>query len=95
MVAKYVTDHALVRYMERVLGYDVEAIRKSMVTPDVITALHIGASKVNIHGIEFRCSDRKVVTVIDRGDKSGRPRHKGKKNRKRTRSNAGKRSRNL
>lgn len=29
-----VTDHALVRYLERVIGLDVEAFRLTMLTPD-------------------------------------------------------------
>lgn len=32
-----VTDHALVRYFERVLGLDVEAIRSGILTPEQAT----------------------------------------------------------
>lgn len=66
-----ISDHAVVRYIERVFGVDVDQIRAGMATDDVRSAIALGASSVTIEGIEFRIrtladGTRQVATVIER-----------------------------
>jgi len=42
----HVTDHALLRWIERHLQVDIEALRKSILTPSVVEAIECGASAV-------------------------------------------------
>jgi hypothetical protein len=41
-----VTDHALVRYMERVMGFDFDPIRERILTPTVTRALRDGVTRI-------------------------------------------------
>lgn len=41
-----VTDHALVRYMERVMGFDFDPIRERILTPTVTRALREGVTRI-------------------------------------------------
>lgn len=42
-----VTDHALLRYLERYLQVDMEAVRASILTPSVVEAIRCGATAVH------------------------------------------------
>jgi hypothetical protein len=57
-----VTDHAVLRYLERALGLDVEAVRAE-VEARVETGLHHGAGKVVVGGMRYVLRDGRVVTV--------------------------------
>jgi len=57
-----VTDHALLRYIERVLGIDVAAQRSTI---GEACARHQGAPCVKIEGARFLLRDGRVVTVLD------------------------------
>lgn len=62
-----VSDHALVRYTERVLGHDMQPLR-DQIARELEEALDRagcldGASAVIIHGFRFVIEDRVVVTV--------------------------------
>lgn len=59
-----VSDHALVRYLERHLGHDLEAIRKEMVTPGVRAAVNVGAEGVKAHGGTLKIKGRTITTFI-------------------------------
>lgn len=81
-----VTDHAVLRYLERERGIDIEAIRNEMATPIVRAACAARASKVLMGGTEFRiCSTGKVRTVVTRQKShfSKRPAGQSKGHRKR------------
>lgn len=58
----HVTDHALVRYLERVLGMDLEAHR-FQIGRTVEKASHVGASGVVIGGFAYRIQNGAVVTI--------------------------------
>lgn len=60
-----VTDHAILRWLERHSFVDVEAIREQ-IFKETHEALKSGASKVAINGTEYRIKDGVVVTLIDR-----------------------------
>lgn len=62
-----VTDHALLRYLQRERGVDIEAIRDGMADDFVRAACKAGATKVIIGHTEFRiCPEGKVRTVVNR-----------------------------
>jgi len=58
-----VTDHAVIRYLERVQGVDIEAIRREIgrIADRGIAA---GASGVIIGGFTYRIAGGCVVTVV-------------------------------
>lgn len=62
----HVSDHAIVRYLERVHGYDIEALRLS-IARRVDPAASMGASGVVIDGFVFkvrRDQHGPVVTTV-------------------------------
>jgi hypothetical protein len=58
-----VTDHALLRYLERVIGLDVQAHRAE-VARLVGQAVAKGASALVHEGFRYKISDFRVTTVI-------------------------------
>lgn len=60
-----VTDHAVLRWLERHGFVDVEAVR-AQIFAEAREALSCGASKLIINGTEYRLKDGVVVTLIDR-----------------------------
>lgn len=72
-----VTDHAVVRYLERFMGVDVEKLRGQITTPDVLRTVALmgeGQARVPI-GEHCRAviSNGRVVTIEGPPDKSMRP----------------------
>lgn len=63
---EYLTDHALVRYLERSGAVDVKAIRKNLLNESVALGLINGANKVMIGNFEFIVKNVKIVTSIDK-----------------------------
>ena len=63
---EYLTDHALVRYLERSGAVDVKAIRKNLLNESVALGLINGANKVMIGNFEFIVKNGKIVTSIDK-----------------------------
>jgi hypothetical protein len=57
-----VTDHAVIRYLERVAAIDIEAVRKR-IYDDTVRALASGASGLVANGISYRFEGARVVTV--------------------------------
>jgi adenylosuccinate lyase len=74
-----VTDHALLRYLERVHGVDVAAMKAHILTDNVTAAIHAGASSVIMDGVRFVIKGNALVTVTEAGPKA-KPRkvHKGR-----------------
>jgi hypothetical protein len=58
----HVTDHAVLRYLERVKGIDIEAARQEL-GHVVDRAVELGAGAAIIDGVRYVLSDRTVVTV--------------------------------
>lgn len=58
----YVSDHAMLRYLERVIGIDVDAHR-SEVERRVATAVEMGACALVSGGMRYALDDFRVVTV--------------------------------
>lgn len=63
---EYLTDHALVRYLERSGAVDVKAIRKNLLNESVALGLINGANKVMIGNFEFIVKNGRIVTSIDK-----------------------------
>jgi len=75
-----ICDHALLRYMERVQGIDVEALRNKLATPNLRTAAKLKATKVISEGVEFRINSFGfVATIIDPKKRTGRVSNRKKK----------------
>lgn len=60
-----VPDHAVLRYLERAQGVDIEAVRQH-IRALVTNAVALKGDAVIIEGVKFVLRDNVVVTVIDR-----------------------------
>lgn len=58
-----VTDHAVLRYLQRVMGFDVEAVR-TMISGIVAGPVGIGASAFSSGGVTYKFDHNRVVTVL-------------------------------
>lgn len=59
-----ISDHALLRYIERILGVDVDAMRSEIMSDAVKSALRAGASGVTVNGVKMVAKDGVIVTVL-------------------------------
>lgn len=66
----FISDHALMRYIERVHGIDVEPLRKE-IRAIVADAAAAGAARVKRGGFEYVIQDNTVTTVLPAGAKPG------------------------
>lgn len=63
--APVVSEHALLRYLERVKGIDLEQAAAEILNEHNIRAIEFaGNCRIKSNGVEFVVSDRVVVTVI-------------------------------
>lgn len=62
-----VTDHALVRYLERVKGFDIEAVRNEILSEETIGLIREfdGNGTFPCNGYRVVLVDNSVVTVMD------------------------------
>ena len=61
--ATRVTDHAVLRYLERGMGLNVEIVREHILQI-CATPAAFGASAVRTEGLKFEIVDNTVVTVV-------------------------------
>ena len=59
-----VSDHALVRYLERHHGFDLDKFRAEILTEERKQAISQGATKIKANGLQFKVENNVVVTVI-------------------------------
>ena len=60
-----ISDHAVLRYLERVIGVDIEAVRRDIRRKvDLVTA-YPGASGILVDGFRYVLAAGAVITVID------------------------------
>ena len=71
-----ITDHALLRYVERIFRIDVDAVRREILTDGVAKCIELGASTITVNGVQFRVKDRSIVTVIGNDQKNHQKRSK-------------------
>lgn len=58
-----VTDHAIVRWLERVRGIDMDLVRAE-IAQHCRTAVALRACSVKVHNVKFQLSDNIVCTVV-------------------------------
>lgn len=61
----HVSDHALLRYLERAHDIDIEAVRRH-IAGMAMNAAALGALSVKIEGIKIVLAKSRVPTVLDR-----------------------------
>lgn len=61
-----VSDHAVLRYIERKLGIDIEAIRAEIASPTTIAAIKAGALSVVSEGFRYVIRGNRIVSVLDK-----------------------------
>lgn len=59
-----VSDHALIRYLERKFKLDVESLKKEILTPEREAAIKMGATKIKAEGIDFVVKNNTIVTSV-------------------------------
>jgi phosphohistidine swiveling domain-containing protein len=68
----HISDHAVIRWLERVKGIDMDAVRAEMDTPTLAQACEFGAPVViGKNGERLVIRDGKVVTVVAKGRYQG------------------------
>lgn len=60
--APRVSDHAVIRYLERKYGFDFEDVREEILTPKMIDAINSGANAFKVNNAKFIVKDKTVVT---------------------------------
>lgn len=61
----HVTDHAVLRFLERVGGWDIDAVRRE-IAAEVETGIEAGACAVNTGTVTYVLEGRSVITVLPR-----------------------------
>lgn len=70
----HVTDHAVLRWLERVAGIPVEAVRQHLSVNGIDTAAAIGCDTVKMgDGVRLRLSGSTVVTCLGKRKRKARP----------------------
>jgi hypothetical protein len=60
-----VTDHAVIRYLERVRGLDVEAIRAE-IAAECSAAVAVGATRLRRGDLDYRIRGKSITTIVAR-----------------------------
>ncbi len=69
----HITEHAIIRWLERVKGIDMDAVRAEMNTPSLAKACEFGCPVlIGRYGERLVIREGKVVTVIAKGRHQGR-----------------------
>lgn len=59
-----VTDHALLRFLERKLEINLDVARSGLLTDDVISAMRVGCKSIKKDGMEIKLQGSTVTTII-------------------------------
>lgn len=71
----YVSDHAVLRYLERVCGIDIEAVRAELTTATIDTAAGFGCETIiRSDGSRMKLHGDIVATVLPKPTRSKRVR---------------------
>ncbi len=64
-----ITDHAIVRYLERVCGIDFDVVRITLDSPEIRESVQrCPSGRHTINGVTFVTQDKALVTVIYDGE---------------------------
>lgn len=66
-----ITDHALLRYLERHFGFDSDKMRAQLCTHGLRTAVQMGARSVKSEGGRLVLAGNRVVTFLSKKQKGG------------------------
>jgi DNA gyrase/topoisomerase IV subunit A len=58
------SEHALLRFIERVYGVNIDAARAEIMTPAVVAALKAGVTAVTVKGVKMLAKEGVIVTVV-------------------------------
>jgi hypothetical protein len=59
-----VSDHAVLRFAERVFGFEFHDLKKEILSPRVVEAIEAGATSVTIQGVKMIVKNKTIVTVL-------------------------------
>lgn len=60
-----ITDHAILRYLERVHGFDTEEVKNKLLTDKLRTSIQTyGKGKLKENGITYIFKDNSVITIM-------------------------------
>lgn len=59
-----ITDHAVLRYLERFYGFNIEEVRSRLMTRNVVAGIQMGANAISIEGGKLMVTDNVVTTFI-------------------------------
>lgn len=62
-----ISDHAVIRYLERRYGFDFSRIKAELLSPTVRRAIEMGARSVKTNGGRFHIKGNVVATFISTG----------------------------
>jgi hypothetical protein len=77
MTEPSVSDHALLRFIGRVLGVDLDALRARILTPTVAAAIKAGARAVTVEGTRFVVKGGVIVTILGEAEMARLKRWRG------------------
>jgi hypothetical protein len=64
-----VSDHALLRWLERIHGIDIERLRTAVLTENQLKAFAAGASAVQSQGHRFIVKNKTLITIAPMGSR--------------------------
>ena len=59
-----ISDHAILRYIERKFKLNIDDIRNEILTPERYSAIKAGATKIKTEYVDFIIKDNTIVTSI-------------------------------
>lgn len=68
VVTTRVSDHAVLRYLERHYKMDIGKIRSEIMTPVAEAAINAGAKSIKVNGISFVIKDNTIITSLTEKD---------------------------
>lgn len=72
-----VTEHAILRYLERAMGIDIDKIKQQILTKELLEMIDkFNTGVFTIDGIKYKVQNRAVVTILD---KDMKPKYTNKK----------------
>lgn len=68
-VTPRISDHAVIRYLERHFEFDFNSIRNDLLTKTILIAMKMGAKAVKVDGGKFIIRDQTVTTFVPNHDR--------------------------
>lgn len=58
------TDHAMLRYIERKYNINIDELREEIMTPNVVAAVRMGEKSIETNGMKFMIDGTRIVTSL-------------------------------